>query len=225
MNPLIIIQARMGSTRFPGKVLAPLDGDPLISHILEACVQVGAPAVVACPVGNANCPLFAYLDSIEVEWDAAAEESDVLGRFAAVALNRPEHDVIVRLTADCPLVDYRTIDQMLEHLEMSGAKYVGVTNAPDGNDVEVFTRDHLLMANELTVNGREHVTTWMRHQPDALMPVPAGDWSDVKYSVDTPEDLAVCAELIDRCGSGSTWNEYVHAFRAMTATRINGADL
>ncbi len=215
-NPLIIVQARMGSTRLPGKVMMPLHGHPLIEHVVMACTETEIRTVVAMPLSKGNEALRDYLEESDVEWDMAAEEHDVLGRFVAVATPKTQHDVIVRITADCPLIDHRTITELVDLRDALDLPYVGRCNDPDGNDVEVFTREMLLRANtECEPYQREHVTTWIRQQKNA-QPSPSGkDLKDVKYSVDTMRDLMVCKQLLRACGEGSTWHQFVSAFRAL----------
>lgn len=216
MNPLVIVQARMGSKRFPGKVLAPLRGAPLIEHVVRSCTEAEMRTIVAMPMSKGNVPLRTFLDHINVEWDEAADENDVLGRFAAVARKQPQHDVIVRVTADCPLIDHRTIIELVDKRDTLGLFYIGRCNDPDGNDVEVFTRDALMEAHATCEpHQREHVTTWIREQGHAIQSPTGVDHSGVKYSVDTVDDLRLCEQLLNACGEGATWQRYSAAARRL----------
>jgi spore coat polysaccharide biosynthesis protein SpsF (cytidylyltransferase family) len=210
MTPQIIIQARMGSTRFPGKVLAPLAGKPVISHVIDRAIQADVGDVmVAIPSTDENYPLSDYLRGVVAVW--AGSESDVLGRFAEAADIRS--DPIIRITGDCPLVDHRTIGALVWERDQRGLPYLGRTNDPDGNDVEVFTRDFLMEADRNSgQHQREHVTTWMRQHPAAVC-IDHGLYRDVKYSIDTVEDLRTCEALIGLCGDEAPMLAYVAAYR------------
>lgn len=132
----------------------------------------------------------------------AIAESDVLGRYAAAAA-KYDADIIMRLTADCPLFDpqvgARVLARFFRGLPRYGNPLVYVSNIyprrtwPDGMDCEVFTRELLHEADAKTTDpsDREHVTPWMQRNATLIrnvkLPV---DWSHVRLTVDTPEDLA-----------------------------------
>jgi spore coat polysaccharide biosynthesis protein SpsF (cytidylyltransferase family) len=210
----------MGSTRFPGKVLAPLQDEPVIAHVLHACDMIDLQAVVGMPNCDAAGPLGAYLTAIGVRHFAPnVPPEDVLARYHDIAFKKlgPEYTTIVRLTADCPLVDPNWINHLLREFKTGEYDYMGVTNDPDGNDVEIFSRHALDRAYDeaYSVYDREHVTPWMREH--LLSPVWNGNGAtDVKYSVDTVEDLAVCEYLLDQRGVGDSWQNLVAAFRRRT---------
>ena len=214
MSTLTIIQARMGSTRFPGKILAPLAGRPVISHVIARAIKADVgQVVVAVPGTDENAPVTAYLRGAVPVF--LGPEDDVLGRFArAAALFAPDATTIVRITADCPLVDPATIADLVDRYESIGADYLGRTNAPDGNDVEVFSAALLRVADRLAASHeREHVTTWMRKRNEAVTLTGNEDMTGIKYSVDTVEDLRVCDRLLVECGPDAGWRDYVAALR------------
>jgi spore coat polysaccharide biosynthesis protein SpsF (cytidylyltransferase family) len=213
VKTIVVIQARMGAKRFPGKVLAPLSGRPVIDHVIARAREAAVGrVVVAMPNTDENGPLASWLAD-GIPWYAGSE-SDVLARYSeAVERLMPEAEVVVRITADCPLVDPLTIANMVDRFHAMGALYLGRTNAPDGNDVEVFMAALLYAAQRNAgPDEREHVTTWMRKQTDAVELTGTEDLSDVKYSVDTVEDLAVCERLIAECGNAG-WRDHVAALR------------
>lgn len=209
MNDIaIVIQARVGSTRLPGKVLRKLAGKTVIQRVIEACKRADVGDVyVAIPNTHENRPL-----AQEAEAHGAivvgGSEQDVLGRYVeAAAVARTEY--IIRVTADCPLIDHRMIRLMAEcatdaHTELL---YHGHTNDPDGTDCEIFYWGTLLMADQISATDeREHVTTWMRRQyshPD----VPSDPAT--KFSIDTEEDFARCEMLLATVGEGAPWQAYV----------------
>lgn len=166
----ILIQARLTSTRLPGKVLLPLAGKPSLWHTITRCRQVTDRTVVAIPEGGDNDDLYRWLVERDVPV-VRGPEHDVLRRMAGAAAAYPS-DTLVRITGDCPLVDPHTIRQMVGWLHLCeiedvGFAYVSNTmqrSAPRGLDVEVFTWDALQQAltGALTAYEREHVTPWIQ---------------------------------------------------------------
>lgn len=210
MIDLVIIQARMKSSRFPGKVLAPLHGKPLIAHVLS---RIGESVdkkntVVATTVHSSDDPLVLYLESMGVRV-VRGYEDDVVGRFYHAARLSGSPRWIARVTADCPLIDPRIFEDC-----KSPNDYWGRTNSPDGNDLEGFTFDAL---EKSWRNGgpddREHVTTWMRKNLTCDSIESDSAYADVHYSVNTVEDLRTCEHLIAECGEGARWQDYVEAYR------------
>lgn len=206
----------MESVRFPGKVLAPLVGKPVIRHVLDACKRTGIRTVVALATNDLGGPLPAYLSACGDAWHAPkCALNDVLSRYALTAQAYHAAYPIIRITGDCPLVDAAWIRTMLDDYQGdTSLPYYGVTNDPDGNDVEIFSAS-LLQERDGTsddAHEREHVTSWMRRHANARR-VSSRGFEDVKYSVDTIADLRVCAELIRRAGIGASWKSYVAAYR------------
>ena len=162
----IIVQARMISVRLPGKVMYELAGLPILDIIIERLKRARSSDIIILATGDKqeNKPI---LDTAKRFGIGSFEgsESDVLLRFANAA-KEFGLDAIVRVTADCPLVDPEIVDQMVE-IFISG-KYDYVTNVkpptwPDGLDISVFTREILERANReaLLFSERQHVVIWM----------------------------------------------------------------
>ena len=228
-QPLIIIQARLGSQRFPRKILADISGVPLVRFMLQrlcATRRYGSDlphsgVVVSLPACDSeDKELQEALDGEEVFfWDGP--EQDVLGRFVATARHYHHKGRIIRLTADCPLIDPKIVDEIRllskkTFVEDGVFSNVYLSNTvirtyPDGQDVELFTYTGLeILDNETKdITQREHVT-WkapilLDHRP-LLSPVP---WTArLKTSVDTPFDLEVVRGLVERNGSGADYREY-----------------
>ena len=209
----------MGSTRFPAKVLAPIYGKPVIRRVIEACERTGIDYVLALPISDANSPLHAY-----ARWQGwnvtlpLGHENDVLARFAMVVRENPYLTTIIRITADCPLVDHRTILELVgTHADTKGCRYLARANRPDGNDVEVFTVDFLNEALAKTPDyDRQHVCRWLSQNTtttDAIYQEPETPCRDLKYSIDTIADLNQCERLIRTVGEAAPWQEYVKAIR------------
>ncbi len=217
MNVVAIIQARLNSHRFPAKVLAPLCGVPVIDRVIDS-VKLGmnfdSKVVLATTATQADNPLAAHvMHRIPVFRGCA--ENDVLARYYECAFEH-QADVIVRVTGDCPLVDPVRIRWMVSDFLEGGVDYFGITNQPDGCDVEVFSMDALRDAfvNATLSEFREHVTGHIREFGDCMNYPPMG-MGDVKFSIDDLADFRLCEELIQRCGDFAGVEAYVKAAREL----------
>ncbi len=205
MRVVAIVQARMGSTRLPGKVLRSLCGQPLIAHVIDRALRIpGVDRVqVAVPERDADDRLVEYLETRPEIGVTRGPEDDVLRRFAQAA-KASGAQVVVRITADCPLlspaVSQRVLTQYLEHREdCDYASNTLVRTYPRGLDTEVFSAPVLQAADREAVrpSDREHVTTFIWRQPERfrLLPVTdATDRSHHRWTVDTREDF----EMVER---------------------------
>jgi spore coat polysaccharide biosynthesis protein SpsF len=166
----VIVQARCNSTRFPRKVLADLLGKPVLWHVLTRCLQIkGADIVVlAIPDEPESDQLEVVAEGLEVTV-VRGSETDVLGRYLKAARwVGAEH--IMRITADCPLIEPHVCSVVLEAVKRGDVDYasnVMPRTFERGLDCEAFTR----WALELTARDasepydREHVTSWMQKSP------------------------------------------------------------
>ena len=205
MKVVAVIQARMGSTRLPGKVLMHLGGHP----VLEWCARAAkaAPGVDEVWIATTTEPAD---DEICLAGFGVpifrGSETDVLSRFAAVA-KASEADIILRLTGDCPFLDPQVIGGVVRLMKDSCADYcsnVSPRTYPDGLDVEGFTRGALLLADREATRpiDRDCVTTWIarnrsRCPAEALInPIP--DMQDERWVLDTLDDAKFCAEIVYR---------------------------
>lgn len=218
---LILVQARMESTRFPGKVLAPLMGQPLLLWLLDRLSRVPIPhaLVVAMPDTPANRPVQACCTRHGYECVAVpGDPNDVLQRFVTVAgFHQPE--MIVRVCGDCVFVDPHLVAQMVAYHRQTGADHTAMAlEYGDGLDLDVFTHDALKRAQISTTvpSEREHVGTAFLMHPDQYhletFPCPF-DLSWLRLSVDTQADLdlvaRVCARVV-QCGyhlEDLTWRD------------------
>ena len=211
MSTLAILQARMSSTRFPGKVLAPLAGEPMILRQLERLQRAMLidELVVATSDDLSDDPL---VEVLRVAGFRVVRGSldDVLDRFmsaldAAEAEGLPAPDTVVRLTADCPLASPLVIDAVIEEFHGSGADYASNTmqpTYPDGLDVEVVRASVLreVAAEATDPAEREHVTLGVYRRTDRyqILNVPgATDLSDLRWTVDTPDDYTFVSGVYD----------------------------
>lgn len=206
LKVVAVIQARMTSSRLPGKVLRPILGRPLLSLLLERLrrARMIDTLLVAMTVRAEDDPLQALCEAERVGW-FRGHENDVLGRFeGAISAAAPDAAVVVRVTSDCPLLDPAIVDeQVCWFLERRGElDYASVGAAPrlpNGASVEVFTRAALARAHAETSEAydREHVTPYLQRSGfrTGVTPV-AMNAPDYRLSVDTPEDFALVSAVI-----------------------------
>lgn len=205
---LAILQARMSSTRLPGKVLRPLAGEPMIGRQVERLrrAQRLDRMVVATSVGPEDDPLAAYCEGLGLDVFRGPLD-DVLGRFAGAIDAFGPAEAVVRLTADCPLADPGVVDEVVRtHLE-SGADYTSnvlpARTFPKGLDVEVARTQALLAAAAEAADPyeREHVTPFLYRRPERFKIASverSPSQADLWWTVDTPEDYAFVSDIYRR---------------------------
>ncbi len=197
-----IVQARIGSTRLPGKVLKEVLGKPLIHYLAERVgrCQLVDQVVYAIPDSAENDVLEDFLQQ-EGRTVYRGDEKDVLNRFCRAAAEA-KADTVVRLTADNPLIDPAVIDQGIAHFYALECHYLSNTverTFPRGMDVEVFTRallDRTGLKAESSYD-REHVTPYMLQQEGGGMDQfrYLYDASEYRLTVDTQEDFDLIASI------------------------------
>lgn len=207
MKNLAIIQARMGSKRLPGKVLMDLAGKPVIQHVVERVSQSKTidKVVVATSVDENNLNLIEYCARKKIQVFVGSED-DVLDRYyQAAKLFKPEN--IVRITADCPLMDPAIVDKTVEsHLNKKTVEYTTNTlqpTYPDGEDVEVFTWEALEISwqEAKLLSEREHVTPYIRNNPTKFRIHSVEnekDFSGKRWTLDTQEDYKFIASIFNK---------------------------
>jgi spore coat polysaccharide biosynthesis protein SpsF len=195
----------MSSSRLPGKVMAPVLGEPMIGRQIERLRRVRRidRLVVATSTDASDDPLVDYLKGLGVAVFRGAL-NDVLERFGKLLERLPKAETVVRLTADCPLTDPALIDRTIDHHLEAGADYTSNTlntrTYPKGLDVEVMKADVLRQADAWAhlPYEREHVTPYIYERPDTykLAGVARHDsLADLRWTVDFPEDLAFVREV------------------------------
>lgn len=188
-----LVQARMRSTRLPGKVLMPILGIPMLGVMMErvACAKLIDQVAVVTSTNSSDDEIFKYCEVNDINCYRGSEE-DVLARyFKAAVLYNASH--IVRLTADCPLIDPKIIDLVIEKYLLEEVDYAANTapppgSFPDGMDVEVFSFSALKNAFQEAKlpSEREHVTFYF--------------WKSGKFKtirVENPEDLSKLRLTVD----------------------------
>lgn len=200
-----IIQARMSSSRFPGKVLATLDGLPLIVFMVQRVRRATLldHIVVATSTDVSDDALAKTLSEYGIACHRGSLE-DVLDRYHGAALEA-EADHLVRLTGDCPMIEPDLIDRGLRELAKGDCDYVSnnlPATYPDGLDVECFTMSGLktAWANATLRSEREHVTPFIRAGKNGLRSrgwTACADFSALRWTIDHPDDLAHVASLVE----------------------------
>ncbi|WP_445147917.1 cytidylyltransferase domain-containing protein [Baekduia sp. Peel2402] len=207
MGALAVVQARMSSTRLPGKVLADAGGEPLLALLLGRLRHARTlDAIVVATSDRPDDDAIADATAALGVPVARGPLQDVLHRFALAVGDHP--GPIVRITADCPLTDPALVDLVVTRFTQTpGARYGSNIDPPrsypDGLDVEVFTRAALLDADARATTSaeREHVTPFLRADPSGRVAVDSGRaLGELHWTVDTAEDLAYVRTLVARLG-------------------------
>ena len=220
---VVIAQARMGSSRLPGKVLQRAGGRTLLEHLVRRVrrSQFVNEIVIATTTAAADDELELSARELGVPVFRGSED-DVLSRYAGAAA-QAQAEVVVRVTGDCPLLDEHELDRVIESFlaRRAGpepADYATnqagpVRRIPRGLDVEVMSREALDRAQReaLDPGDREHVTPYLYREPGRFRTLvthyPGGDFSGLRLTVDTPEDLALIRALLDALGPDATFPE------------------
>lgn len=217
MKTVAIIQARMGSTRLPGKMMLDIGGKPAVQHVFERvrCAKNIHEVWLATTTNPADDTLVLWAKNFGVPCFRGSE-NDVLDRYYQTA-KKAEADVVVRVTADCPLADPMVIDQVVGVFVHGGYDYVSNVHPPtfpDGLDIEVFSVGVLERAwQEATLHSeREHVTPYIWKHPEVFriqnvsyQPLATSvDLSHHRWTLDTVEDLEFIRRIMDELKRRST---------------------
>jgi spore coat polysaccharide biosynthesis protein SpsF len=226
MKIVTIIQARMGSSRLPGKVLMDLGGKTVLARVFKrAC---GASLVHQTVIATTTLPA----DDLIVEECqrlgavcSRGSEDNVLDRYYRTALAN-DAGIVVRVTSDNPLVDPDLIDEVISKILSSGADYAdnrSPRSYPIGLDVEAFTMAALQKAwrESTRPDEREHVTPYLYQHPeifDCVSVTGPFDCSHYRWTLDTTEDLCLIREIYSRLGNQDrfSWGEALAVMEAGT---------
>ena len=204
---LAILQARMSSTRLPGKVLRPLAGAPMVLRQIERTNQSRRidRLVVATSDDRTDDVLTDVLEAKGVEVFRGPLE-DVLGRYAGALQAKGPADHVVRMTADCPFIDWEVIDAVIEAHLAADVDYTANTwrrrSFPKGLDVDIVKAAVLAEAAAEASDPyeREHVLPFIYGHPERYRLQgfeQAGDEGEVRWTVDLPEDLEFASAVYD----------------------------
>lgn len=207
MRTVAVIQARMGSTRLPGKVLLPLAGGRVIDHVVSRAAAIPGVdhVVVATSTRSLDDPLVEHVQSRGVAQVVRGPELDCLARFL-LAQEASTADVLVRITADCPLLDPEISGHSVAHFHAAEGNLDYVSNVfsrrtwPRGLDTEVFSAAALREADRgaTQTHHREHVTQFIWSQPERFRIEGVhgdADHSAHRWTLDTPDDLALIERI------------------------------
>ena len=198
-----IIQARMGSTRFPGKSLRPIAGLPLLEHIIIRLKQVPEIDLIllAIPEKESESPLIELAHELKIPVFQGSEE-DVLDRFVKAG-ESVQTEQVIRVCGDNPLIDIPLLRSLIKSHLLDKADYTLPQGpVPLGSSCEVVRFEALKKVNALAESSmyREHVTTWFHEHPSSfkVKHVRPPDYlrdHDFRLTVDTDQDFQIMDEL------------------------------
>ncbi|WP_419902614.1 cytidylyltransferase domain-containing protein [Kiloniella sp.] len=210
MKIVATIEARMGSTRLPGKVLLPALGRPMLAHLVRRLKAVSSidEIVLATSTLEADDVLADFAKKYGIAVFRGSEE-DVMGRVLGAA-ESVGGDIVVEITGDCPVIDPDLVEQTIRVFLRNNAAYAAnsyISSYPDGMDTQVFTVDALRMSASMTDDplDREHVSRHMVNNPDLfkhayLIAPPSLHWPGLGLTLDEPADYQLLTKLIEHLG-------------------------
>jgi len=208
MKVAAIIQARMGSMRLPNKVLADIEGKSMLWHVINRLkrAELVDEIIVATTTNREDEPIIELAEEIKLKWFRGSE-SGVLDRYYQAA-KKYEADVIVRITADCPLVDPQITDKVIKYYLNNKNKFDYVSNIlertyPRGLDTEVFSFNALEKSwyKAKKLYEREHVTPYICEHPETFRLANVENSKDLSYmrwTVDEEKDLEFVRGIYNR---------------------------
>ncbi len=207
MRTVIIVQARMTSTRLTGKVLKKVLNKPLLEYQIERLkrVKLADEIVIATTTNSTDLPIIELCDCLSILYFRGSEE-DVLARYYGAAKEH-QADVVVRVTSDCPLIDPQVIDKVIQFYIDYKYEYDYVSNSlersyPRGMDTEVFSflALHQAFVEATTQPDREHVTPFIYMYPERYrlaQVVYSENQSSHRWTVDTADDFELIKRIIE----------------------------
>jgi len=204
MNIVAIVQARIGSTRLPNKVMKKINGMPMIGLLFNRLSKSNKidKIVLATSTDNNNLPLIDYVQSINYTV-FRGNEHNVLERYYKAA-KQEKAVIVIRITGDCPLIDSILVDELIEKFLKNGVDYASnrePATYPDGLDVEVISMQALEKAYNQAESDyqKEHVTPYIirSDQFSKYYLTNTEDLSRERWTVDEPEDLEVVTEIFN----------------------------
>jgi spore coat polysaccharide biosynthesis protein SpsF len=204
------IEARMTSSRLPGKVLLSAMGEPMLAHLvrrLKAVPSIDA-IVIATTVNTSDQPIVDFAHAAGVGCFRGSE-SNVMSRVLGAAESAGA-DVIVEITGDCPIIDPDIVEQTIRMFFHHSVDYMSnavIRSYPDGMDVQVFSRESLRTASERTDNPRdlEHVSRYIYQHPNEyrighLVAPPSLHWPELGLTLDEEDDYLLLKQIIEALG-------------------------
>lgn len=235
VKTVLVTQARMGSTRLPGKVLMEVNNTPLLKiHLDRLCESKNVDKIIVATSCNSEDNI---IEKFATDWGFEVfrgSENDVLDRFYQ-AVKKINPLWVVRVTSDCPLIDPKLVDKVIEFTKSNNMDYgsnVLDETFPDGQDIEVFKYTALETAwnSAIKESEREHVTPYIRNNSNikggnifsAISYKNNIDYSKIRITVDEPRDFELINKVITDLGFNKGWLEYTEYIINNKLLEING---
>jgi spore coat polysaccharide biosynthesis protein SpsF len=232
IQTVIFLQARMSSQRLPGKVLTPIQDEPLMGYVIQRLRQavLASKIVVLTSEEISDNPIVDYCQKLDIACYRGSLPN-VAARFAG-AMQEYQSDYFVRVCGDSPWVDPKLIDALIEECQQNEVDIA--TNAcprtfPIGITTEVVNcQTFLKNLSQFNEYQNENILTYFYEQPNDFRihnhANPEGDWSKAHLSIDTPADLDSFKEIMQNSSidkhTQSDWRQYLrstHSFKEMYA--------
>ena len=225
----IIIQARLGSTRLPKKVLADLNGKSLLEFLVQRIKKSNLINKIILATTNNNIDDILKVEAKKLDLIVfRGSENDVLSRFYE-ATKISDANCFIRVTADCPFLDHLLIDDLIKKFNSNAYDYLSnccPPCLPDGFDLEIFTKEALTIANKKCTNKsfREHVTPWIRESGNFKIGslTYKEKFKDLRLTIDEYEDLLLARELVlnFKVDINTPWHEIINIMKNNPRLRI-----
>lgn len=224
MKIIATIEARMTSSRLPGKVLLQAAGKPMLEHLVNRLRAVSSldGIVLATTANSTDDGLQKFCRQVGISCYRGSE-NDVMARVIGAA-ESVGADVIVEITGDCPIIDPQIVEQTIRIFKVHQSDYVSnahVRSYPDGMDVQVFRLDTLKRSAGMTddVLDHEHVTLHIRKNPEIfshlhLVAPPEIHWPELGLTLDDPKDYELLKKIIEY------FDETNHLFSCLDIVRL-----
>jgi len=218
------IEARMTSSRLPGKVLMKVLGKPILYYLVERLKQVSLldDIVLATTTNSDDDSLVKFANNEGIQ-SYRGSEDDVMGRVIGAA-ESVDADLIVEITGDCPIIDPSIVEQTIQTYINNNSDYVSnahIRSYPDGMDVQVFSLNVLKKSSEMTNNvlDHEHVTLHIRNHPELfshlhLVAPPELWWPELGLTLDEISDFELLKNIIEYFGESN------HLFSCYEAIKL-----
>ncbi len=215
MKIVSTIEARMTSTRLPGKVLLPVNGKPMLYYLVERLRRVKSiqEIVLATTVNETDDTLVEFAKTMNISFYRGSED-DVLERVIGAG-ESADADIIVEITGDCPIIDPLIVEQAIQIFLHNDADYVSnaiVRSYPDGMDTQVFRLETLKKSAQMTNSppDREHVTLHIRRHPEIfrhinLVAPPDLHWPELGLTLDEAKDYEFLKTIIEYFGDANPY--------------------
>jgi spore coat polysaccharide biosynthesis protein SpsF len=211
MRIIATIEARMTSTRLPGKVMLPVLGKPILYYLVERLKKVPSidDIVLATTTNDTDNILVDFAKKENIKCFRGSED-DVMLRVVEAAISE-NADVVVEITGDCPIIDPQIVEQTILMYKANNVDYVSnghIRSFPDGMDTQVFSVDILKKSLSMTNNllDHEHVTLHIRNNPELFSRInivapPELEWPELGLTLDEEDDFNLIKLIIEHFNS------------------------